>query len=248
MGRCQGSCLCPILSKYLNQGFAVVIVFKRGHTKAGLCIFVRTRRPGIGIPGTPVQVFKLSTLLIWGNINGRNKTKIISIIRDKIDRVEPEKLINYLEEKEFFEQPASTKYHNSFEGGLAKHSLNVYNEFKKLNEELELGYSDETVAVVSLLHDLCKAGSYIKVPGGYKYNKSHKSGHGELSVTLIKDLMPLSMEEENMILYHMGAWYCKGVHYKPEYSVRELIKAYKAYNNIRYFYFADELATKKEDL
>ena len=68
-------------------------------------------------------------------------------------------MLDWLNKSDFFEAPASTKYHLSEKGGLCQHSLNVLN---RLREELfaeygeECPYTEETVVIVALLHDLCK--------------------------------------------------------------------------------------------
>ena len=54
-----------------------------------------------------------------------------------------------------------------------------------------MNYSDETIALVSLLHDLC-------------INDTLPYGHGEKSVYIISGFMRLSREEAFAIRYHMG--------------------------------------------
>ena len=63
---------------------------------------------------------------------------------------------------DFFYAPASAKYHGAFEGGLAQHSLNVYRNLFNLIDVLDMRaeFSEESVAIVSLLHDVCKIGMY----------------------------------------------------------------------------------------
>ena len=60
---------------------------------------------------------------------------------------------------DFFTAPASTRFHAAYEGGLLDHSLNVYNVLisKHFNPETD---DLESYTIVSLLHDLCKAGFY----------------------------------------------------------------------------------------
>ena len=53
------------------------------------------------------------------------KDAIINLLKS-VERDGIEELISYLESSDFFEAPASTKYHLAEAGGLAKHSLNVY--------------------------------------------------------------------------------------------------------------------------
>lgn len=71
----------------------------------------------------------------------------------------------------------------------------------------------EAVAICALLHDLCKANTYVREhhagPGEvYSYVKkdSFPMGHGEKSVYLIARFMKLEDEEALAIRWHMGAW------------------------------------------
>lgn len=103
---------------------------------------------------------------------------INSLEREGIDK---EKLLKYLNKGDFFTAPASTRYHNSFKGGLCAHCLNVYDNLLKLmqikyppavaiqkneqGEEVEVWentcpYSHDTLAIVSLLHDFAKVNFY----------------------------------------------------------------------------------------
>ncbi len=74
------------------------------------------------------------------------------------------RLIEYLRECGFYTQPCSSKHHLAVEGGLAEHSLNVCRLALMLNEALNANLPEEKVVIVSLLHDLGKAGQYGK-PG-----------------------------------------------------------------------------------
>ena len=70
-----------------------------------------------------------------------------------------EELIRYLqEETDFFTAPASTKYHGAFESGLLMHSINVCAELN-LDPNSKV-YPPETIIIVALLHDICKANCY----------------------------------------------------------------------------------------
>ena len=57
-----------------------------------------------------------------------NKARFIEIFKSKITREGSEKLLDYLMSTscDFFDAPASTRYHGSYPGGLLVHSLNVY--------------------------------------------------------------------------------------------------------------------------
>lgn len=67
-------------------------------------------------------------------------------------------LVKYLESINFFNAPASLKYHCSFPGGLCLHSINVYNTLKQLAETYSPGvYSEANLIIVGLLHDVIRA-------------------------------------------------------------------------------------------
>ena len=66
------------------------------------------------------------------------KEQIVNLLK-KTQRNGMDKVIKYLEENDFFITPASTKYHGNYDGGLAEHSLNVYELFKEKNERFSLG-------------------------------------------------------------------------------------------------------------
>lgn len=77
-----------------------------------------------------------------------------------------DKLLEFIRKTDFYTAPASTKYHLSEVGGLLQHSLNVYEclSKKKINPTWSdrLTDRDETIAVIALLHDLCKTYTYGK--------------------------------------------------------------------------------------
>ena len=92
------------------------------------------------------------------------KEKILSLL-SKVKREGMDKLIGYLESSDFFDAPASTKFHLCVPGGLAKHSYNVYECLKKKAaepfwKETLKDVSEETIILVSILHDLCKTNFY----------------------------------------------------------------------------------------
>ena len=95
------------------------------------------------------------------------KEEFIEIYRQNITREGADALLDYLENKsDFFTAPASARYHGAYAGGLCEHSLNVYHcladylERERVQELYGLEYTPETVAIVALLHDLCKIGCY----------------------------------------------------------------------------------------
>ena len=153
-----------------------------------------------------------------------NKERFIEIYKKNIHREGSEKLLEFLLSKnsDFFDAPASARFHGSYEGGLLEHSLNVYDCLKdylsrnRVKEIYNLSYNEESIAIVALLHDLCKIncykkgtrnvkenGPWIQVPT-FEYNDTLPYGHGEKSVYMISGYMRLTREEAFAIRYHMG--------------------------------------------
>ncbi len=151
--------------------------------------------------------------------------EFIKIFTENIQREGADKLLEYLTgpQSDFFVAPASTRFHGSYEGGLLEHSINVYYCLKdylsreRVKSEYNLSYTDESIAIVSLLHDLCKVNCYVKgtrnvkdkagvwqqVPT-FEYSDDMPYGHGEKSVYIISGFMKLTREEAFAIRYHMG--------------------------------------------
>lgn len=85
-----------------------------------------------------------------------------------------EGLMNYIRKSDFYKAPASTRFHLSCNEGLLQHSLNVYDaligRLVDVTETDEMAYQvagktvasfkKETLALVALLHDLCKTNFY----------------------------------------------------------------------------------------
>lgn len=156
-----------------------------------------------------------------------NKRKIIKLLR-KVRRKGIRKLITYLQEKDYFSAPASTRFHASHVGGLAEHSWSVYKLFRKKNKEFNLNLPEETVIICSLLHDLCKVGVYSertlkngepsKIP--YELNEDLPLGHCTKSIFLIRRFIELTEEEALIIRWHMS-W--------SDYEFKKHIEAVKKF-------------------
>jgi len=117
-------------------------------------------------------------------------------------------------ETTFFDDPASTKYHGAYAGGLAAHSFNVVNNLQHLTEKLGLRWiTPESPTIIGLAHDVCKIGAYIpnNTSTVYTWNPNQPPGHGGLSVERTKEWIELTEEEEACIRYHMGAFCNKDI-------------------------------------
>jgi hypothetical protein len=154
-----------------------------------------------------------------------NKEIFLDIYNQHIKREGADKFLDYLLSKssDFFMAPASTRFHGSYQGGLVEHSVNVYNCLKdylsreRVKELYNMSYSDETIAIVALLHDVCKINCYkqgsrnVKDENGswqtvavFEFDDKLPYGHGEKSVYIITGFMKLTREEAFAIRYHMG--------------------------------------------
>ncbi len=153
-----------------------------------------------------------------------SKDKFMEIYNTFIKREGADKLLTYLSESsDFFTAPASARFHSSYTGGLCQHSINVYEclksymERERVKTTYGLEASEETIAIVALLHDLCKINTYkpstrnVKDSSGvwhqvptFSYDDKLPYGHGEKSVYIISGYMRLTREEAFAIRYHMG--------------------------------------------
>ena len=135
------------------------------------------------------------------------------------------KLVAWMEINGFFTAPCSGGNHLAMDGGLAEHSLNVYNVMRsdairklgvKKYEEIE-----DSIIICSLLHDLGKTGDYEKpnyVDNILKSGKQSESKpymvnpellyepHEVRSIAIANRFIRLTEQEEFAILYHNGLY------------------------------------------
>lgn len=183
------------------------------------------------------------------------------IVRDGID-----KFIKWLDSSDAKIAPASTKYHLSCEGGCIQHSLNVFNRLISLIQLEYAGgecpYSNETIALVALCHDISKVNFYdIK----YRNVKNNETGiwesvpyytvkdsknrfifgtHSENSLYILRTFFKLSYEEELAILHHMGCFDTSEL----TAPARNMMDAYKTSKLALLLHTADMLATCIDEL
>ncbi len=151
------------------------------------------------------------------------KEQFLEIFDKYITRDGADRLRAYLLTTDFFVAPASTRYHNAFEGGLCDHSVKTYKRLL-FNVENEYGadwenvISHESVAIASLLHDLCKIDYYkqdfrnVKENGQWVKKEVYVKdellpyGHGEKSVYIVNGFLRLTRDEAMAINWHMGGF------------------------------------------
>jgi hypothetical protein len=164
------------------------------------------------------------------------KEEFIELLRST-KREGMENVINFLEKSDFFKAPASTRFHGDHEGGLAEHSFNVYKILvdKVKNAVIPIDTPAESLIIMALLHDICKAnfykvdfrnaknamGEWEKVPY-YTVEDTIPYGHGEKSVMMLTEYIKLTNEEKYAIRWHMGFS-------EPKENYTTLGLAYKKY-------------------
>lgn len=156
------------------------------------------------------------------------KERIIELLR-KTERDGIEALISYMEDNGFFESPCSTSHHLAKPGGLAEHSLNVYDMMLAISRLYPI--SIDSIIICSLLHDLGKMGQFGKpgyVPNMLKgratkenpnpvpYQSEKKPfeantdllfvDHEVRSIAIASRFIDLTEEEQQAILWHNGLY------------------------------------------
>ena len=183
------------------------------------------------------------------------KKQFIEIYNTHVKREGADKLLEDLLNSDFFTAPASAKFHLAEEGGLCQHSINVYKRLvaavkSDFGNDYAAKYSDETLAIAGLLHDLCKVNFYtvdyrnVKEESGwvkrpyYKVEERFPFGHGEKSVFIISQYLKLTAEEAMAINWHMGGFddRVKGGNYSAS-------EAFHKYKLSIYLHVADLSAT-----
>jgi hypothetical protein len=141
------------------------------------------------------------------------KTEILALLR-RVKRRGIGDVIRYLEISGFFTAPCSTKYHLNVPGGLANHSLRVYDILRTIVSAQKLNIPHDSIAIMGLLHDISKAGLYkanITKSGSvhkgqpWKIEESLVMDHGSKSTYLLAIYgLELTDFEAESINYHMG--------------------------------------------
>ena len=158
-----------------------------------------------------------------------SKERFLGLFQCVEPRPGMEELLAWLETTDFFTAPAGAKHHGAHAGGLVVHSLNVWSRLREITLRdtidgkaiLDLTpETNETVAILGLLHDVCKAGVYHAETKrrrnpetgvwedylGYTFRDPLPLGHGEKSLYQITRFMRLEDHEALAIRWHMGAY------------------------------------------
>ena len=190
----------------------------------------------------------------------QNRDSFVNYLEHYVQREGIEGVIVWLvESTDFFNAPCSTAYHLNITGGLALHSMKVFQIFNTLCEMFSPEFPKESRAICALLHDVCKVNVYRPAlksrktgeywPNGkpkwedylaYDFDDPFPYGHGEKSVYLIMKHMPLTDEEAMAIRWHMGSYDSSA-----KSDTRTLGNATTKYPVISLLHAADLIATSQ---
>lgn len=174
------------------------------------------------------------------------------MMKDKISN----EFYNWLIQNGFFTQPASTKYHGAYEGGLFDHSYEVTQILLDMTQRLNLQWTrPESPYIIGMFHDLCKIDNYLTIidePGEtmmgtgevkgkevhFEYNPNTiLKGHADKSIMLLSQFVNLTEEEMLCIRFHMGAY--EGQDQWDNYD-----NAIRKYETVLFTHTADMYASK----
>lgn len=182
---------------------------------------------------------------------------MLSRFKDKGDDVgirHGMRILDWLATADFYSAPASSRFHDAYEGGLIQHTLNVYNQMcevwkvQKFNNVLPQSFT-----LVALTHDWCKIGLYESYMRNVKDEKTGQwnqvnsfrwreegpafaFGHGVSSMFLVSRFVNLTGDEAAAIRWHMGSYRCAD----SEFS--ELQTCNEVYPLVLMVQFADALS------
>lgn len=164
------------------------------------------------------------------------------------------KIVERLDNLDFFTAPASIGHHGNYDGGLFEHSFEVTMQLLTLTEKLDLQWDDpRSPYIVGMFHDICKCDNYKKVKKPCLYaedvpieyeekweynNECSMPGHGEKSVILTQNILgPLTDEEIMCIRWHMGA-------FDNKENWTYYSRAVRDYPNVLFTHTADMMASQ----
>lgn len=181
----------------------------------------------------------------------KNKETFQSLCRKYITREGLDSLLEYLDTTDFYTAPCSTNFHLNEEGGLCLHSMNVFHTAIAISQDIykpavesgtspfQKDLSEESIAIATLFHDLCKCNFYKKTEkwkkdadnrwvsyAGFAVEDKFPLGHGEKSLLIIHCHLKLSKEEMLAIRWHMGMFEMAPSGSSMVFSFREALDHY----------------------
>ena len=195
--------------------------------------------------------------------NNNANDKILSLLKNELSyslNNEEDKLIKraiykiLIKYSTFFNEPASTKFHGAYKGGLVDHSLAVY--LAAIRTSIYYGIQVfEVNPIACLFHDICKVGKYKLIKDDkkgddsfkYIYNNEYNGiEHGAeslrrlLNIEGVSELIPEPWQIA--IAYHMGVFGVSSTEMQNFSTMSE------RYPEVLLLHHADMIATKIYDL
>lgn len=137
------------------------------------------------------------------------KSKIVMTLKDRIIKTlkdtgaqNMDKMLQYMEKHGFYE--CSCRSHNHWKGGTSQHIWAVYliakalRDKEKKNANVARYATDEKLAIVCLLHDLCDMKVIV-----YDEHQKEVDGHGKKSYYIMKNLGVGTEVERKVVCNHM---------------------------------------------
>lgn len=153
------------------------------------------------------------------------------------DIAKGDEFINYLIEIGFFECPASSDEHGSFEGGLFEHSYVVTNMYKEMVETFHMPLlRDSSWFIIGMFHDLGILYSYNKKTKTLDKGSTETPEDGLLSLKYLEGYIDLTEEEKLGIIWSGGS-------YKGLKDWNEFLQVIRKYQTVHIFYSCNMIAT-----
>lgn len=188
--------------------------------------------------------------LLYEPIKFKDTEQRKKYFKDVFTPILGELVVGTLIDKGFLTQPASTRYHGAYKGGLFDHSLNVAATLATITRDLGLSWVDGEASPwrVGILHDICKIDEYqvtkavddngVAVDMYKRSDAPIVKGHGTKSVIYSQAWgARLNEEERACIVYHMGAFTSKEEWQNYNQAVHE-------YPNVLWTHTADMVASQ----
>ena len=101
-------------------------------------------------------------------MNTAHNIKTFEKLMAQVKRPGMDRLMDYIRNSDFYQAPASTRYHLSEPGGLLQHSLNVYYTLTAKRQSPLWGailksIPEESLILCALCHDFCKINYYKRI-------------------------------------------------------------------------------------
>lgn len=162
------------------------------------------------------------------------------------------KILGWIRSTDFYQAPASSRYHDSVPGGLLRHSLRVVEALVRCALAVSNKITPYSGVLCALVHDWCKIGCYEhylrnvknETTGQWEKVDSYRRreqlqfsyGHGVSSLVIASKFFNLTTEEALAVRWHMGEY-----NVAPN-EMNELHQANAAFPLVYALQFADRLA------